>query len=130
MLVANFEHAGAWLPALAMYNSGQTNDQYTTGHDYAHDVLERRESLDTMFPATQTDRLLAPSDPPMVGNDVRFYQAAMNAKHFWGTPLTVDGVYGPKTVAVVKHFQTQHGLVADGIIGPNTRAAMAKVPMP
>lgn len=130
MLVANFETAGSWLGALAMYNSGQTNDAYTTGHDYGHDVLSRRESLDVMFPAQGTDRLISPQVPPMSGPDVAFMQAAMNAKHFAGTPLTVDGVYGPQSQTVVRTFQHSHGLVADAIIGPATRAAMANVPMP
>ncbi|BAY61109.1 cell wall hydrolase/autolysin [Calothrix brevissima NIES-22] len=32
--------------------------------------------------------------------------------------VEVDGVYGPQTEGVVKNFQKQNGLVADGIIGP------------
>ncbi|MBD2196327.1 MULTISPECIES: N-acetylmuramoyl-L-alanine amidase [Calothrix] len=32
--------------------------------------------------------------------------------------VEVDGIYGPQTEAVVKNFQKQNGLVADGIIGP------------
>lgn len=130
MLVANFKAAGSWLGALAMYNSGQTNDQYTTGHDYGADVLARRETLDGLFPSPGTDRLIAPAVPPMSGNDVKFYQLAMNLKHFPGTPIATDGIYGPQSQAAVRLFQKAHGLVADGIIGPATRAAMAKVPMP
>lgn len=133
MLVANFNQAGAWIPALAMYNSGQTDDRYTTGHDYGHDVVDRMNSLNTMFPPPappHIDRLLVPTVPPMVGEDVKFYQAAMNMKRFSGTPLATDGVYGPLTVAVVKRFQSQRALTVDGIIGPITSAAMSKVPLP
>ena len=36
----------------------------------------------------------------------------------------VDGVYGPKTKAAVKSFQTKNGLTADGIVGPKTAAAL------
>lgn len=36
----------------------------------------------------------------------------------------VDGVYGSKTTAAVKYFQQKNGLVADGIVGTKTAAAM------
>lgn len=35
-----------------------------------------------------------------------------------------DGVYGPKTTAAVKAYQTANGLVSDGIVGPKTLAKM------
>ena len=37
---------------------------------------------------------------------------------------TVDGIYGPKTVAAVKYFQRKNGLTQDGIVGTKTAAAM------
>ena len=37
---------------------------------------------------------------------------------------TVDGVYGPKTVAAVKYFQQKNGLTQDGVVGAKTAAAM------
>jgi len=37
---------------------------------------------------------------------------------------TVDNKYGPQTTASVKAFQTANGLVADGIVGPKTSAAI------
>ncbi len=37
-----------------------------------------------------------------------------------GTDLTVDGIYGTKTVDAVKQFQSYYGLPADGIAGRNT----------
>jgi len=33
---------------------------------------------------------------------------------------TIDGIYGPHTMAAVKRFQHQHGLTADGIVGAMT----------
>jgi peptidoglycan hydrolase-like protein with peptidoglycan-binding domain len=36
----------------------------------------------------------------------------------------VDGVYGPQTEVAVRGFQTSSGLVADGIVGPLTWAAL------
>jgi peptidoglycan hydrolase-like protein with peptidoglycan-binding domain len=42
------------------------------------------------------------------------------------TPLVVDGVYGAKTTAAIKLYQSQNGLVADGKFGPLSAAkAMA-----
>ena len=37
---------------------------------------------------------------------------------------SVDGIFGPKTAEAVKYFQRKNGLVADGIVGKNTAAAI------
>jgi hypothetical protein len=37
-----------------------------------------------------------------------------------GQSVTLDGGYGPRTVAAVKNFQSIHGLLPDGVIGPQT----------
>jgi len=34
----------------------------------------------------------------------------------------VDGILGPKSIAAIKKFQKNNGLVADGIVGPKTAA--------
>ena len=38
----------------------------------------------------------------------------------------VDGIFGGMTEAAVKDFQRDAGLAADGIVGPNTQAALAE----
>lgn len=41
-------------------------------------------------------------------------------------PLKVDGIFGEKTAKRVNEFQAGNGLVADGIVGPKTRASLAE----
>ena len=41
--------------------------------------------------------------------------------------ITEDGIYGKGTVEAVKKFQQAHGLTADGICGPITWKAIAKI---
>jgi peptidoglycan hydrolase-like protein with peptidoglycan-binding domain len=50
------------------------------------------------------------------GYYVRTLQAALH--------VSVDGEFGPETLAAVKHFQAEHGLEVDGEVGPRTWAAL------
>lgn len=43
-----------------------------------------------------------------------------------GLNLTVDGIIGPNTKAAIKQFQQKVGLTPDGIYGPQTADALAK----
>ena len=38
--------------------------------------------------------------------------------------ITADGIYGPQTRAAVRRFQRAHGLIVDGIVGPVTLRAL------
>lgn len=49
-------------------------------------------------------------------NPVRVLQEALH--------VSVDGEFGPQTLAAVKQFQAQHGLEVDGEVGPKTWAAL------
>jgi hypothetical protein len=55
------------------------------------------------------------------GNNVRWLQYELNR---FGYRLVVDGIAGEKTITALKDFQSSHGLVADGICGIRTRAAL------
>ena len=55
------------------------------------------------------------------GETVRKAQTRLNAK---GAALEVDGIFGAKTEAAAKAFQQKNSLLADGIIGPKTWAAL------
>lgn len=55
------------------------------------------------------------------GGAVTRLQRALTSK---GYQLTVDGIYGPKTATAVAKLQKSAGLVVDGIYGPKTAAAL------
>ena len=61
--------------------------------------------------------ILRPGD----SNDlVRLLQARLNRDYPLYSNLVVDGIYGPRTTAVVREFQRRAGLQVDGIAGPKT----------
>lgn len=68
-----------------------------------------------------TQRVLKLTDPCMTGEDVRQLQAALQKA---GIAISVDGVFGRGTEKLVKQFQQQKNLEADGIVGTGTRKAL------
>lgn len=55
------------------------------------------------------------------GASVKAVQEALNSV---GYTLDVDGDFGPKTESAVQMFQASRGLTVDGIVGPQTAAAL------
>jgi GH24 family phage-related lysozyme (muramidase) len=58
------------------------------------------------------------------GEPVKRLQAALAGKGF--SPGPADGDFGPKTERAVREFQRAKGLAVDGIVGPQTWAALLK----
>ena len=56
------------------------------------------------------------------GTTVRTIQTKLKRWGYYNG--SVDGIYGNKTVAAVKHFQRTNGLTSDGICGPATLRAL------
>ena len=56
------------------------------------------------------------------GDEVKELQTALNSK---GYNLSVDGIFGDKTQAAVKDYQTKNNLQVDGIVGTNTWASLS-----
>ena len=66
-------------------------------------------------------------EPPVLqitdsGNDVATLQYWLNEK--FGSKLEVDGLFGQMTNAAVRRFQAARGLTVDGIAGPKTWAVL------
>lgn len=55
---------------------------------------------------------------------VREYQSLLKETGYYRGPL--DGIRGPLTEEAVIRFQRDHGLVADGVVGPATLAALRR----
>jgi hypothetical protein len=56
------------------------------------------------------------------GNAVMELQRFLNTKLNLG--LVIDGKLGPKTIAIIKKWQTANGLVSDGLVGAKTKIMM------
>ncbi len=73
-------------------------------------------------------RTLSLQSPNLRGTDVAIAQAIYNLmlttmnppEGPMGTPITVDGIFGPQTQGAVRNIQSFFGLSVDGVVGPNT----------
>ena len=123
--------------ALAGHESGDS-DKKTTGGDYGRDVLERLGAIQSRngAPSGQTsgDRILRKRDR---GKDVlqlkRDLQAWFDraAPGVWQTFRVQPGpAFGAALDSAVREFQMRNGLLVDGEVGDDTRAALARALAP
>jgi peptidoglycan hydrolase-like protein with peptidoglycan-binding domain len=66
--------------------------------------------------ATANESEPASSPGAATGHPVQLLQSLLH--------VSVDGEFGPATLAAVKRFQSEHGLEVDGVVGPATWAAL------
>ncbi|WP_017302028.1 peptidoglycan-binding protein [Nodosilinea nodulosa] len=109
-----------------LWNKNNPNDKLTEDGAYGNETGKRLGMSPAVgfekAPWDDQPRLLRLSRPRMEGSDVAKLQEMLKAA---GIDVGVDGEFGPGTDKAVKAFQAQKSLVADGIVGPSTLAAMA-----
>lgn len=71
-------------------------------------------------------RYLVLTRPIMSGDDIRSWQAQMQAR---GWRIGIDGWYGLESLGICKSFQFEKGLVVDGVVGPTTWGAAWGAPI-
>ena len=67
----------------------------------------------------------APSSAPTFSTETEYLQIQLRRHCDYLPPEFVDGFKGPATYNALLMFQAAYGLQLDGIIGPETRAALA-----
>ena len=70
----------------------------------------------------RTNESFATSRYGSTGNEVTQIQTKLKRWGYYNG--SIDGIYGSKTVAAVRLFQSKNGLTVDGIAGPKTLQAM------
>lgn len=78
-------------------------------------------SADGIIGANTWEKLVLTVSQGSGGDAVRGAQTALSAR---GYSVTVDGAFGSGTASAVRSFQTSRGLTSDGIVGPDTWAAL------
>jgi GH25 family lysozyme M1 (1,4-beta-N-acetylmuramidase) len=114
---------GGMTPVIWQYTSSATLNGVTNVDFNAYQgTLGQFQSQVTTGGGTGSNPTLVEGD---TGAAVRTLQTRLNV---WGATLTVDGDFGPATLAAVKAFQTEEKLTVDGIVGPQTWSALNENP--
>jgi lysozyme family protein len=97
--------------------------EVTTPKPAAPGVPAKPEAPPAIPPITPTP--IGNGSPPGTSDehDTTWLQERLNALGAY-PPLDIDGSYGRETERAVRMFQIRHGLTVDGLFGPETLAAM------
>ena len=106
-------------------------DGYATSSTYVNTLV----STVTKYDLQKWDSMLDTSTAPQTAKPTLKKGSRGEAVKTWQLFLHIhgyncgdaDGIFGSKTDKAVREWQRDHNLVADGIIGPNTWAAMESI---
>lgn len=62
----------------------------------------------------------------MQGSEGKCVKKLQSRLKYHGYKVTIDGKFGPKTLAAVKKFQRKKDLTVNGVVGPKTWKALMK----
>lgn len=110
------EHTGFALSGQTIHCSGTVKRGKTTDRGVTHYAIPR--GLDSIEPVLPTLR------NGSSGEYVTLLQTKLIQMGYDLAPYGADGKFGKKTETAVRQFQTDHGLVSDGVVGVKTWDAL------
>ncbi len=113
-------------PGIAVEPHKHFNSTDCPGQYFPFDQLAKGEASQPAAPPASGDNNpyaepTALMSKGSTGEGVRWVQWELNKNKY---PVNEDGIFGADTDATVRSFQKDRNLAVDGIVGPNTRAAL------
>ena len=118
---------------LPVIKKSQYRDQILAGFESKKVTIEGRLGPNGIHYDTVTERTTTPTQPTTTGRDVAtLARQAFGAEVVGlqirlselGFEVAADGFFGSKTAEMVRRFQAANNLTPDGIVGPETWAAL------
>lgn len=127
LFAAGFEDVGD--PDVFDEQTEQTLKAFQAARRLVSDGICGRQSWGALVDAAHRlgDRMLYLRSPMTRGDDVTELQQRLGSLGF--DAGYVDGIFGPDTQAAVRLFQRNQGVNADGMVGAETVAALARLAM-
>jgi Glycosyl hydrolases family 25/Putative peptidoglycan binding domain len=114
---------GGMTPAVWQYT-----DNATLNGVHPVDYNAFKGSADDLASLATTGALPGPEPVLTTGDSGPAVVTLQTRLNVWGAKLPVDGQFGPATFTAVRSFQTVHKLTSDGVVGPQTWAALDASP--